>query len=109
MDFSLSLSLKKSIQNYLHGNTVSTMRFNMGHLLKLQGVASIDNRPSTDKLQHFVLTKKITCDTWHVTRDMQYVTCNMQLVTCDLWYVTRDMLWGVNILSKFQLPSSYCF
>ena len=31
---------------------------------------------------------------WHVTRDM--------------WHVTCDMLWGVNIFSKFQLPSSYC-
>ena len=31
-------------------------------------------------------------DTWHVTRDMRHVT--------------YDMLWGVNILSKFQLPSS---
>ena len=36
----------------------------------------------------------MTCDTWHVTR--------------DTWHVTCDMLWGVNILSKFQLPSSYC-
>ena len=32
-------------------------------------------------------------DTWHVTR--------------DTWHMTCDMLWGVNILSKFQLPSSY--
>ena len=29
-------------------------------------------------------------------------------VTCDTWHVTRDMFGGVNILSKFQLPSSYC-
>ena len=29
---------------------------------------------------------------WHVTRDM--------------WHMTRDMFGGVNILSKFQLPSS---
>ena len=29
-------------------------------------------------------------------------------VTCDTWhFVTRDMFGGVNILSKFQLPSSY--
>ena len=35
------------------------------------------------------------CDKWHMTRDMQHVTC--------------DMLWGVNILSKFQLPSSSGF
>ena len=32
---------------------------------------------------------------WHVTR--------------DTWHVTRDTFGGVNILSKFQLSSSYCF
>ena len=42
----------------------------------------------------------MTCDTWHVTRDIWHMTC-------DTWHVTFDMLWGVNILSKFQLPSSY--
>ena len=35
----------------------------------------------------------MTRDTWHVTR--------------DTWHVTRDTFGGVNILSKFQLPSSY--
>ena len=28
-------------------------------------------------------------------------------VTCDTWHLTCDMFWGVNILSKFQLSSSY--
>ena len=28
-------------------------------------------------------------------------------VTCDSWHVKCDMWWGVNILSTFQLPSSY--
>ena len=37
----------------------------------------------------------MNCDTWHETRDS--------------WHVTCDMLWGMNILSKFQLPSSSCF
>ena len=54
-------------------------------------VIVIDNRPSTDKLHHFVRKKQkktqkqhdMKCDTWHVT--------------CDMWHVT-----------KFQLPSSYC-
>ena len=41
----------------------------------------------------------VTCDTWHVTQDMWHVTR-------DKWHVTH--LGGVNILSKFQLPSSYC-
>ena len=35
----------------------------------------------------------VTGDTWHVTRDM--------------WHLTCDMFRGVNILSNFQLPSSY--
>ena len=36
----------------------------------------------------------------HVTRDMWHVTRR------DLWHVTRDMFGGgVNIVSKFQLPS----
>ena len=35
----------------------------------------------------------VTCDTWQVTHDMRHVTC--------------DMLWGVTILSKFQLPNSF--
>ena len=37
---------------------------------------------------------------WHVTRDTWHVTR-------DTWHVTCDMFGGVNILSKFQLPSSY--
>ena len=43
---------------------------------KLDGVGPVDNRPSTNKLHHFVQKKKkiyikkiVTCDTWHVTRD----------------------------------------
>ena len=72
---------------------------------KLDGVGPVHNRPSTDKLQHFVQKKKkkwqVTCDMWHVTCDMWHVTRG------TLWHVTRDMFWGVNILSKFQLPSSY--
>ena len=38
---------------------------------------------------------------WHVTHDMWHVTH-------DMWHVTHDMLGGMNILSKLQLPSSYC-
>ena len=38
----------------------------------------------------------VTSDTWHVTRDTWHMTH-------DTWHVTCDMLWGVNILSKFQL------
>jgi hypothetical protein len=29
---------------------------------KLDGVGPVDNRPSTDKLHHFVQKKKVTCD-----------------------------------------------
>ena len=49
-------------------------------------VGSVDNRPSPNMPLPFVNKKMIlTPDTWHLT--------------CDTW-------WGVNILSRFQLPSS---
>ena len=69
---------------------------------KLDGVGPVDNRPSTNKLHHFIQKKKNKkkCDIWHVT-------CDMWHVTRDTWHVTRDTFGGVNILSKFQLPSSY--
>ena len=35
----------------------------------------------------------MTCDTWHMA--------------CDMWHMSCDTWWGVNILSKFQLSSSY--
>ena len=50
----------------------------------------VDNRPSTNKLHLFVPPPK------------------KRQVTQDMWHMTCDMLWGVNILSKFQLRSSYC-
>ena len=48
---------------------------------KLDGVGPVDNRPSTDKLHHyihffFLFSWHVTCDTWHVT--------------CDLWHMTYD-------------------
>ena len=60
---------------------------------KLDGVGPVDNRPSTDKLHHFVRKKQQknkTCDMWHVTCDMWHVTCDMWHVTCDMWHVTCD-------------------
>ena len=50
---------------------------------KLDGVRPIDNRPSTDNLHHFN-HKKVICDMWHMTPDMQHMTW-------DIWL-------GVNIL-----------
>ena len=64
---------------------------------KLDGVGPVDNRPSTNKLHHFVQKKNYM---WHVTRDMWHMTR-------DTWHMTRDTFGGLNILSKFQLPSSY--
>ena len=60
-------------------------------LLKIDGVGPVDNRPSTDKLLHFVPKKKkkiVTCDTWHVTRDTWHVTWR------DTWHMTCDMFGG---------------
>ena len=73
---------------------------------KLDGVGPVDNRPSTDKLHHFVRRKKlkkikkilhVTRDMWHVTRDTWHVTClggwtfsqnfsSLALTVCDLCY-----------------------
>ena len=41
--------------------------------VKLDGVGPVDNRPSTDKLHHFVRKKKRK----NVTHDMFHVTCDM--------------------------------
>ena len=73
---------------------------------KLDGVGPVDNRPSTDKLHHFVKkinknrNKKIkkymwhvTCDTWHVTRDM--------------WQVTRDTSWHVTCLVGWTFSQNF--
>ena len=77
---------------------------NVQVITKLDRVGPVDNRPSTDKLHHFVRKKeRKKNDMWHVTCDMWHVTRDMSHVTRDTWLV-----WGVNILSKFQLPSFYC-
>ena len=52
-------------------------------------------------------TWHVTPDTWHLTRDTGHVTPDMWHVTSDMWHVTCDTWWGMNILSKLQLPSSY--
>ena len=81
----------------LHGNCHSSAPITATQVPKLpselDGVGPVDNRPSTDKLHHFVRKKKK----------------KKGHVTCDTWHVTRDTLGGVNILLKFQLPSSYRF
>ena len=65
---------------------------------KLDGVGPVNNRPSTDKLHHFVRKNKKKI--WHRTYDMWHVTR-------DTWHITRDMFGGLNILSKFQLPREF--
>ena len=46
----------------------------------------------------------VTCYAWHMTSDTGLDTWHM---TRDTWHLTSDNWRGVNILSKFQLPSSY--
>ena len=68
-------------------------------LRKLDGVGPVVNRPSTDKLHHFVKKKNkkinyighVTRDVWHVTR-MWHVTC------CGGWTFSPN----------FSSQSSYC-
>ena len=45
-------------------------------------------------------TGNLTPDTWHLPPDTWHLTPDTWHLTCDTW-------WGVNILSKFQLPSSF--
>ena len=76
------------------------------YLKTRRGLGPVDNRPSTDKLYHFVqkkFLKNVTGDTWHVTCDTWHVTCETwhvwgggwtfsqnfsspALTVCDLWY-----------------------
>ena len=69
---------------------------------KLEGVCPINNSPSTEWIHYF----KKKSDIWHVTPDSWHLTRDTWHVTPDTWHVTCDTWWGVNILSKFQLPSS---
>ena len=62
----------------------------------------VDDRPSTNKLHHFVQKKEeknVTRDTWHVTRDTWHVTR-------DMWHVTRDTwhIWGGEHSLKISAP-----
>ena len=41
---------------------------------------------------------------WHMKRDMWNVTCDMWHMKSDSWQVGK-----ANLISKFQLPSSYSF
>ena len=79
-------------------------------------VGPVGNRPSTDKLHHFVQKRRrrkncgmwlMTFDTWNVTLDMWHMTCDTRHMASDMLHVTCDMLWGVYILLIFQLPRSY--
>ena len=42
---------------------------------------------------------EVTPDMWHVTRDTWHLTC-------DIWHMSRDTQGVVNIVSRFQVPSS---
>jgi hypothetical protein len=53
------------------------------------------DRRTTRLLELLRAAKNVRRDTWHLT--------------CDMWHMTCDTWWRVNILSKFQLPSSYVF
>jgi hypothetical protein len=95
----------------------------MFHGWKLDGVGPVDNRPSTNKLHHFVHKKKcdmwhMTCDMWHVTRDMWHMTCDMlrgwtfsqnfsplALMVCDLWYLED---WDIGRLTWLINDKGVC-
>ena len=56
---------------------------------ELNRVATVDNRPSTDKIHNFVQKEKKKKMT-HVTCDMWYVTCGIRHAICDSWHVIYD-------------------
>ena len=67
--------------------------------MKLDGVGPVDNRPSTDKLHHFVWRRRKKCYMWHVTHDMWHVTR-------DTWHVTRDT-WHVTYLGGWTFSQNF--
>ena len=85
--------------------TPGSLRLNFKISKKLDGVGPVDNRPSTDKLYHFVQKKKkiVTHDMWHVTRDMWHVTLDTGHVTRETWHVWR----GEHSL-KISAPLTVC-
>ena len=67
---------------------------------KLDGVGPVNNRHSTNTLNHFVekdrkkIKEEKSCDTWHLKPDTWYLTCNTWHMTPDTWRLTRDT-WHV--------------
>ena len=62
---------------------------------RIVGPLLITDPPTTSSV---TLSKK--SDMWHMTCDMWHVTHDIWRITCETW-------WGLNILSKFQLLSSF--
>ena len=60
-------------------------------LINIQKLNRLGPSPTLYRLNLTLCKKK--CYTWHVT--------------CDMWHLTCATWWEVNILSKFQLHSSY--
>ena len=81
-------------------------------------VNKVDNIGPVDRtLQELAPQKQnlkkthVTCDTWYLKPDIWHLTLETWHVTPELtpemWNMTCDIWWAVNILSTFQLPSSY--
>ena len=91
LSFKVDSNLHRSLRHCLNGNTytfenVSHLNWSDCFLLvkKLEGVGPIDNRPSTDKVHHFV--PKIIIKKWHVTHDILHVTRDTWHMTGDTWH-----------------------
>ena len=106
-------NISSSSRRRSNRNFISSANWNnkFEDIEKLDGVGPVDNRPSPNKLHHFVKKKKnVTCDLWHVTYDIWHMTRDMLLVTrlgrwtfsqnftslaltiCDLWYYEDDLM-----------------
>ena len=89
------ISGRNRSDNELDKNKHYALWFLVSPYTQLDGVGTVDNRPSPAKLHHFVQKrkKKNKSDTRHLTHDTWYVTPDMWHVTFDMWHVTHGGGW----------------
>ena len=83
-----------------------------GHpAMKLDGVGPVDNRPSYDKLPHFVQKNIYTCDMWQVTCGVGWTlsrnVISLGLTVCFKWYV-EDLEEKDDLINEWMSDNSVC-
>ena len=80
----ISILILEHLTSFSTPSNLKTRDYVIWHnFLELDRVGPIDNRPSNDKLTHFVGRKKkiMTCDMGHMTYNTWHVHR-----TCDIWW-----------------------